>query len=300
MSAAALSVSEAWQHVLAVLACRGAVPIEGNLPPQERSAEVYRSRGLAVAANGRWQYEGPVDAEAAQLLDIMLALVAGRTPLVVAQFGQSLDGRIATDNGDSCHVTGTAGLVHLHALRAVVDAVLVGATTVACDNPRLSVRHVEGRNPVRVVLDPRGRVPLERFVFDDDGAETLHLVAQPLCADWQREHDARGRRVRVLGLEMGEEGALPAQVIRLLKAQGLSRLLIEGGGVTISRFLQHGCLDRLHCMVTPMLIGSGRPTLTLPTIARLDRALRPPARHFTLGADVLFDLDLAGADGSGE
>lgn len=292
MGPTTLGVQKAWQHVLAVR--------EQSLRPKESREEdgesgvFYQAAGLSVFNGGCWRYEGEVDKAAAQLLDIMLVLAARRSPLVMAQFGQSLDGRIATENGDSCYVTGEAGLVHLHALRAVVDAVLVGASTTAFDNPRLSVRHVEGRSPVRVVLDPKGRVPVERFVFDDEGAETLHLVAKNLCHGWQREHDARRRRVRVLGLETDGTGADPGQVIQLLNALGLSRLLIEGGGVTISRFLQHGCLDRLHCMVTPMLIGSGRPTLTLPAIEKLDRALRPQARHFTLGADVLFDLDLTG------
>ena len=77
-----------------------------------------------------------------------------------------------------------------------------------------------------------------------------------------------------------------------LRAEGLGRILVEGGGLTVSRFLQAGALDRLHLTVAPLLIGSGRPSLTLDPIATLDQALRPPCRHFRLGADILFDLDL--------
>ena len=69
-------------------------------------------------------------------------------------------------------------------------------------------------------------------------------------------------------------------------------MLIEGGGLTISRFLEADCLDRMHSVVAPMLIGSGRPALTLPEIETLDGALRPACRHFCLGQDMLFDLDL--------
>jgi riboflavin biosynthesis pyrimidine reductase len=81
-------------------------------------------------------------------------------------------------------------------------------------------------------------------------------------------------------------------VIETLRARGLRRILVEGGGVTVSRFLQAGALTRLHVTVAPLLIGSGRHALSLPPIATLDQALRPPCRLFHLGNDVLFDLDL--------
>ncbi|GHC17328.1 hypothetical protein GCM10010082_05570 [Kushneria pakistanensis] len=225
------------------------------------------------------------------MLDIMLPLVARAAPLVMAQLGQSLDGRIATECGASYYVTGHEGLVHLHALRAIVDAVVVGAGTVAMDNPRLTVRHVTGEHPVRVVLDPRGRVPESRFVFEDDSATTLHLVGHEHVAHWQACHECHAHAVSVWGLEVQSNGVDPREVIDILHRQGLMRVLVEGGGMTISRFLQTGCLDRLHSMVTPMIIGSGRPTLTLPVIECLSEAMRPSSRHYTLGNDVLFDLD---------
>ena len=81
-------------------------------------------------------------------------------------------------------------------------------------------------------------------------------------------------------------------VLEALRARGLRRILVEGGGVTVSRFLQAGALTRLHVTVAPMLIGSGRHALTLPPIASLDQALRPRCHLFHLGDDVLFDLDL--------
>jgi riboflavin biosynthesis pyrimidine reductase len=84
-----------------------------------------------------------------------------------------------------------------------------------------------------------------------------------------------------------------------LRSRGLRRILVEGGGVTVSRFLQKGLLDRLHLTVAPLLIGSGRPSITLDSIASLDDALRPACRRFTLGEDVLFDLDLRRVSESG-
>jgi riboflavin biosynthesis pyrimidine reductase len=84
----------------------------------------------------------------------------------------------------------------------------------------------------------------------------------------------------------------PRVVVQALRDLGYRRILVEGGGITISRFLQVGALDRLHVTVAPLLIGSGRPALTLHPILSLQQALRPPCRHFRLGDDILFDLDL--------
>jgi riboflavin biosynthesis pyrimidine reductase len=90
----------------------------------------------------------------------------------------------------------------------------------------------------------------------------------------------------------GAEGFDPRTVLQTLREQGYRRVLVEGGGITVSRFVQAGVVDRLHVTVAPILIGSGRPALTLATIESLDQALRPACRHFRLGEDVLFDLDL--------
>lgn len=210
--------------------------------------------------------------------------------LVVAQLGQTLDGRIATRTGHSHYVTGPEDIVHLHRLRALVDAVLVGAGTAISDDPQLTVRQVSGENPVRVVLDPSARVPLDRRMFRDGAAPTLWIVS-PRAAPATVPGG-----VRLLRLEESVEGGgfRPADVLQTLTARGLTRVLVEGGGITVSRFLDAGLLHRLHLTVAPVLLGSGRPSLTLEPVDRLDQALRPRCRRFSLGADVLFDLDLDG------
>lgn len=244
---------------------------------------------LEVDADGDWRCNHPVGEEAGQLLSIWLpwcTTSVRRGPCVIAQLGQSLDGRIATVTGASHYVTGKPSLVHLHRMRALVDAVVVGAGTVDADDPQLTVRHVEGDNPLRVVLDPRGRVPADRHVFRQSAAPTWHLVNEGV------EGHGLAAHVSVKSLPPEATGFDPARVLALLAEQGHRRILIEGGGLTISRFLEADCLDRLHSVVAPMLIGSGRPALTLPEIETLDVALRPACRHFCLGRDMLFDLDL--------
>src|SRR5206468_4442700 len=103
-------------------------------------------------------------------------------PIAVGQLGQSLDGRIATLSGDSCYINGPEGIAHLHRLRALVDAVVVGAGTVRADDPQLTVRSVSGPNPVRVVIDPRGTLPADARAFANDGVRRIVITRLQTCA----------------------------------------------------------------------------------------------------------------------
>ncbi len=246
--------------------------------------EVWRvDHALTIEPGGRWTADATVDENAAMLLDTLLPLAFCPRDHVVAQLGQSLDGRIATASGHSHYVTGEPSRVHLHRLRALADAVIVGAGTVEADDPQLTVRHVEGDDPVRVVLDPRARVPAERRVFTDAGPTTWHVVAEG--------RDAAPGALR-LGLGAADMARLPRALLDALAERGLHRVLIEGGGVTISRFIDADCIDRLHAVVAPLLIGSGRPGLALAEIETLHEARRPACRSYPMGEDRLYDLDL--------
>lgn len=208
---------------------------------------------------------------------------AADRPFVIAQLGQSLDGRIATVTGQSRWINGAGAIDHLHRLRAAVDAIILGCGTVIADDPLLTVRRVSGRNPARAVIDPNGRVPASAKVFSDDGVRRIVIGgARPAIPNV--EHiDAPQRN-----------GAInPAAIIEALFAKGLRRILVEGGASTVSRFIDARAVDRLHVLVAPVIIGSGLPGLSLAPIARLDDALRPVTRvHILDACDVLFDCDL--------
>src|SRR5881397_1324543 len=98
--------------------------------------------------------------------------------VIVGQIGQSLDGRIATESGHSKYINGPAGLLHLHRLRALMDAVVVGVGTAIADDPQLTVRQVAGPHPARVVIDPNGRLPASARAFRDDGVRRLVITAE--------------------------------------------------------------------------------------------------------------------------
>ncbi|MSR36527.1 MAG: RibD family protein [Gemmatimonadetes bacterium] len=258
--------------------------------------ELRSDAWLDLHPSGRWEASAPPTEAARDLLDLFIPITLN-PDLVIGQLGQSLDGRIATVSGDSHYITGPVDIRRLHRLRALVDAVVVGAGTVARDNPRLTVRGVEGENPVRVILDPDDRLSPDRHVFSDGAARTLVLRRTPTESATGESATARKAekpvRCEVVSLPVvGPDGFDPTAVIEALRTRGLRRVLIEGGGITVSRFLQAGLLDRLHLTVAPLLIGSGQPALTLPPIQTLAHALRPRCRHVYMGEDVLFDLDL--------
>lgn len=207
--------------------------------------------------------------------------------IVVGQIGQSLDGRIATPAGHSHYVNGDDGLAHLHRLRALVDAVVVGIGTVIADDPQLTVRRVSGPHPARVIIDPNGKLPRDARVLAEDGVRRIVIATES-----NRSELPPG--VELLPVKP-IAGSLPPQAIRAgLRDLGLHRILIEGGANTVSRFLSAGCLDRLHIVVAPVVIGSGPVGLSLAPIETMDQALRVPTRTHNLGSDVLFDCDLSG------
>lgn len=214
--------------------------------------------------------------------------------MTIGHIGQSLDGFIATHSGDSCSLTGQDNILHLHRLRALCDAVVVGAGTVAADNPRLTTRLVSGRNPVRVILDPACRLPATHTVFSDREAPTLRVCAAGIAA----AVEARARGEQVLEVTARGHQLDLKDLLHQLHARGYCRIFVEGGGITVSSFLEAGLLDRLHVAVAPLLIGEGRPTIRMPPQVRLRDCLRLKHRIFRSGQDILYDCDMrATADG---
>lgn len=242
---------------------------------------VSARRAPAESARSRFELYAPLCHPCVPLYH-PCAPVAGSAPqragcFVVAHLGQSLDGRIGPLSGEPEAITGDEDMTHNHRMRALFDVVLVGAGTVFHDDPTLNVRRVEGRNPVRVVVDPDRRLGVHYSLFNDGLAPTLLLCRSERCTPG--EHHGKAEVVGV------EAGCTPAAVLAALRRRHLSRVFIEGGGVTVSRFLAAGCLDRLQLAVSPLIMGQGKLGVELGETLRL----RPLVRRFELAQDVLFE-----------
>ncbi len=243
-------------------------------------AVLFAARGqaasAALCASPLWAIYGPLIRQASD-----------NRPFVLGQLGQSLDGRIATVSGESHYINGPAAIVHLHRLRALVDAVVVGVGTAIADDPQLTVRHVEGPQPARVVIDLAGRLAPTARCLRSDGVRRVVI---------QAHNHARPAGVECLHLAATEKGISPGDVVAGLHGLGLRRILVEGGANTLSRFLAAGSLHRLHLLMAPKIIGSGPPGIDFPGIVKLQAALRPRVRAYAFpDGETLFDCEFLSA-----
>lgn len=292
------SAADPWALLLALVRLRR----QGGLPERDAGFRLLENGTLAetsesdprIAARWRpqtgWSVPGDLGEPAAAMLDLYLPVCNARAerPFVVAHLGQSIDGCIATDSGDSRFVTGEANRRHLHRLRALCDAVVVGVETIATDDPLLTTRLVPGDNPVRVVLDPSFRTPPAAGVLTDRRAPTL------LAVDAARIPETAGRAgaAEVVGAPRHGNGLDLHALLSALNARGLHALFVEGGGVTVSQFLAAGLIDALQIAIAPVIIGSGRPGLQAPAAPSMHDCLRPAGQAFRMGEDVLWSFDL--------
>lgn len=211
--------------------------------------EYLRLQGVEVEC-------GVCEKEALRLNERFFTWITKERPFITLKYAMTLDGKIATETGDSKWITGEEARTFAHRLRKQHDAVLVGIGTVLADDPELTTRLVRGKNPVRVVLDSKLRISLMASVLNP-AADTLIFTGEE--ADVVKaEALAALPNVEVVRLPL-EDGRLPvAQVVQVLAERGLTSVLVEGGSSVHGAFFDAGLADRVCAFVAPKLIGGAR------------------------------------------
>jgi diaminohydroxyphosphoribosylaminopyrimidine deaminase/5-amino-6-(5-phosphoribosylamino)uracil reductase len=222
--------------------------IDPNPIVNGKGIEELREKGIEVEV-------GVLEEKARKLNEAYAKFIKERVPFVILKMAQSLDGKIATKSGESKWITGEKARRFVHKLRSECDAVLVGANTVLLDNPSLTA-HGMGRDPKRIVLDGKGRVPPEAEVFRS-GVERFVFTTKFSPSNWRKALEERGVGVIV---SEGEEVDIKGLLEELGK-RGIASLLVEGGGETAGAFLEAGMVDKILFFVAPIIIG-GREAKT--------------------------------------
>jgi riboflavin-specific deaminase-like protein len=209
-------------------------------------------------------------------------------PSITIKIAQTLDGRIATRTGQSQWITCEPSRALAHELRATHDAVLVGIGTVLHDNPRLTVRLVEGPDPLRVVVDTTLRIPLTSHLLTDAPERTICVAAEDAPAERARAIEERG--ARVLFGRRGDAGLDLVDLLGRLRDIGIRSLMVEGGSGIITSLLRARLVDRLVVCIAPKVLGAGLDAVGDLGIRDLAQALtfgETSVRR--LGPDIVFD-----------
>jgi len=216
-------------------------------------------RGLKMLEEaGIKTFVGEYEERAREINEGYIKFITTGMPFVIAKFAMSLDGKIATQNGDSKWISGDESRKFVHYLRHIVDAIMVGANTVVADDPQLSARGCSGKGgktkqqPLRVIVDGRGRTPLSARVFEEPG-NTLIAVARPFDAKKIEDFSKAGAEVVELPADQGVIDL--AELLSLLGRRQVTSVLVEGGNKLFGSLFDRGLIDKVLAFISPIIIG---------------------------------------------
>lgn len=204
-------------------------------------------------------------APAAVQTDKILSVIKGtskpiKRPFITLSYAQSLDGSIAANPGEQYILSDEAAARFTHQLRAQHDGILIGIGTVLADDPQLTVRHVDGKNPQPVILDSQLRTPLEAGILQSQKP----WIASTSRVDSQKQTELAERGIRVLNIPPDSVGqvSLPDLMVQLDR-DGIKTLMVEGGARVITSFLSQRLVDLLVITIAPLFLG-GLPSIAMP------------------------------------
>ena len=214
------------------------------------------------------------------ILNILLPILRKNKKLVIAQIGQSIDGRIALNNGNSHYINNPKSIIYLHCLRSISDAIIVGSNTIKKDDPLLTTRKIKGTNPKRIIID--GSLSLNnKYKIFNDGNENIIFT--------KSNKNIRLNNSTIIRLK---EKNFTKNLITQIKKLKYKNILVEGGSKTISELINNKYIDILQFMIAPILIGSGINSLNLKEISNLNKAIRPKHNFNELENEIIVNLFL--------
>lgn len=195
-------------------------------------------------------------------------------PYVVGKIAQSLDGCIATKTGLSRWISGEESRRRVHLLRAEVDAVIIGKNTAQKDDPLLTVRDVEGRNPWRVIFDSKLSLPFYLQLFSDTLRHRTIVVCNQQYAQLKKAENLRKAGVNVIGVEENAQGKpdMTSALHKLYKEFSIASVMVEGGGILFSSFANASLIHEIHFFIAPIIIGAGIHPFSSLATATLNQA----------------------------
>ena len=214
------------------------------------------------------------------ILNILVPILRKNKKLVIAQIGQSIDGRIALNNGNSHYINNPKSIIYLHCLRSISDAIIVGSNTIKKDDPLLTTRKIKGTNPKRIIID--GSLSLNnKYKIFNDGNENIIFT--------KSNKNIRLNNSTIIRLK---EKNFTKNLIMQIKKLKYKNILVEGGSKTISELINNKYIDILQFMIAPILIGSGINSLNLKEISNLNKAIRPKHNFNELENEIIVNLFL--------
>ncbi|MDD4876680.1 MAG: bifunctional diaminohydroxyphosphoribosylaminopyrimidine deaminase/5-amino-6-(5-phosphoribosylamino)uracil reductase RibD [Dehalococcoidales bacterium] len=216
-----------------------------------RGKDELESRGIKV-------YLGEHEEEASKIIEAYAKFITTGMPFVTVKYAMSLDGKIATKSGDSKWISGEASRKYVHNLRCVSDALMVGVNTVIFDNPRLTARccgskgGVARKQPLRVLLDTKGRIPLDSKIFKEPG-EILMAVGQSVAPDKKILFIEAG--VQLLELPVRGKGLDLEKLLKALGERKITSVVVEGGGILLGSLFDCKLVDKVIAFIAPIIIG---------------------------------------------
>ena len=211
--------------------------------------------------------------------EILAPILINNKKILFGQIGQSLDGKIALNNGNSHYINEKDSITYLHCLRSISDAVLVGVNTIIKDNPLLTTRKVTGSNPIRIIIDPSLKLTNKYKIFKDNNTNIIFT------------NTSSKKKLKNSIIITFPKKNFTKNIYKYLKSMSLNNILIEGGPTTLSKFIDLNLLNIMQFIISPTLIGSGIDSLKLKPITNLNKAIRVKNTISKLGKEIIVTLD---------